>query len=85
MHQISPIHLLIEIEIAVRFLLRLSHNVSEEVCTEDYFSLDMIHFPLHAKLFVAVRIQNKCVALNHLAYLNAPESFTPGSQMQELS
>ena len=45
----------------------------------------MIHFPLHAKLFVAVRIQNKCVALNHLAYLNAPESFTPGSQMQELS
>ena len=82
MHQISPIHLLIEIEIAVRFLLRLSQ------CLRRGLENIMIrHYSLSSAyklLFVSVGIQNKCVALNHLAYLNAPESFTPGSQMQEL-
>lgn len=82
MHQISPIHLLIEIEIAVRFLLRLSQCLRRGLKVPPLVGT---LFHLTAKLqFDSVGIQNKCVALNHLAYLNAPESFTPGSQMQEL-
>ena len=85
MHQISPIHLLIEIEIALRFLLRLSQclrrGLQKRTMIRHYYSLSAAY----KLLFVSVGIQNKCVALNHLAYLNAPESFTPGSQMQELS
>ena len=82
MHQISPIHLLIEIEIAVRFLLRLSQSLRRGLKT----LILIVLYHISAKLvFVSGGILNKCVHLNHLPYLNAPESFTPGSQMQELS